>query len=119
MTLRSASGNREAVILDDNYTGSEIVSIVASNVTIADLTIKRAGTHPIHVVTTAGNDTVNTLIYNVHIIDPREQAIRINPSASGDHLDDGVVACSHIELTDEGRPYVNPTAGGCYTGGCE
>jgi hypothetical protein len=119
VTLRSASGNREAVILDDNYSRTEIVSIAASNVTVADLTIKRAGTHPIHVVSSAGSDTVDTLIYNVHIIDPREQAIKINPGASGYYPDNGEVACSHLELTDEGRPYVNPTSGGCYTGGVD
>jgi hypothetical protein len=120
VTLRSASGNREAVILDDNYSGSEIVSIIASNVTIADLTIKRAWTHPIHVTSSDSGDTLNTLIYNVHIIDPREQAIKINPhSAKVNFPDYGVVACSHIELTDEGRPHVNPTSGGCYTGGVD
>ncbi len=120
VTLRSASGNREAVILDDNYDGTEIVSIIASNVTIADLTIKRAGTHPIHVTTSDSGDTLDTLIYNVHIIDPREQAIKINPhTAQINYPDYGEIACSYIELTDEGRPHVNPTAGGCYTGGVD
>ncbi|HTP08120.1 MAG TPA: hypothetical protein VMP08_07715, partial [Anaerolineae bacterium] len=33
VTLRSASGNREAVVLDGNYQTTEIVQIVASNVT--------------------------------------------------------------------------------------
>ena len=75
LTLRSASGDRDAVILDDNYQGSEIISIAASNVTIADLTVKRAGTNPIHVVSTDGGDTLNTHIYNVHIVDPGQQAI--------------------------------------------
>jgi hypothetical protein len=113
--LRSASGNRDAVVLDGDYLGSEILTIAASNVTLADLTIREAYTHPIHVVSSA-IDTTGTLIYNVHIIDPREQGIKINPNVSGTYVDDGVIACSTIELTDAGRPNV---AAGCYTGGID
>ena len=116
ITLRSASGNREAVVLDDNYGGSEIVTILASNVTVADLTIKRAGTHPIHVVSSDGGDTLNTLIYNVHIVDPGEQAIKINPHTARVYFPDyGEVACSRIEMTDAGRTHVS----NCYTGGVD
>ncbi len=115
LTLRSASGNREAVILDGNYQTTQIISVLRSNVTIADLTIKRAYTHPIH-VKTEGSDTLNTKIYNVHIIDPGEQAIKINPGTSGGYPDDGEIACSLIELTDVGRPYIRNN---CYTGGVD
>ncbi|MEJ2622904.1 MAG: hypothetical protein P8163_22525, partial [Candidatus Thiodiazotropha sp.] len=89
--LRSASGNRDAVVLDGNYQSTEIVTIAASNVTVADLTIREAYTHPIHVVTT-GADVTGTLIYNVHITDPREQGIKINPGTPGTYVDDGVIA---------------------------
>jgi len=116
VTLRSASGNRDDVILDGNDQTTEIVTIAASDVTVADLTIRKAHTHPIHVVTDNA-DTLDTLIYNVHIVDPREQAIKVNPNQAGTYVDDGVVACSHIELTDAGRPNVQPNPGGCYTGG--
>jgi hypothetical protein len=120
VTLRSASGLRGSVVLDDNYSRSEIITIAASNVTIADVTLKRAGTHPIHVVSTTGGDTLNTLIYNVHIIDPGQQAIKINPHANPVHFtDDGVVACSIIELTDAGRAKVWEINGSCYTGGVD
>ena len=119
ITLRSASGNRDAVTLDGHYATTEILTIAASDVTIADLTIRRPGTHAIHVVSTADGDTVNALIYNVHVIDPGQQAIKINPGSDGRYVDDGVVACSRLELTDEGRPHVDPTAGGCYTGGID
>ena len=120
VTLRSASGLRGSVILDDTYSGSEIITIAASNVTIADLTLKRAGTHPIHVVSTDGGDTTNTLIYNVHVIDPGQQAIKINPHANQVHFTDGgVVACSTIELTDAGRTKVWEINGSCYTGGVD
>lgn len=115
VTLRSASGNREAVILNGHYATTEIIQIVASNVTIADLTLREAYYHPIHVMS-SDTDTLNTLIYNVHIIDPGEQAIKINPAVSGHYPDYGVIACSHIELTDTGRPHIRNN---CYTGGVD
>ena len=116
VTLRSASGNREAVVLDGNYITTEIIQIVASNVTIADITLREAYYHPIHVMSADTADTLNTRIYNVHIIDPGEQAIKINPAAAGTYPDDGLIACSHIELTDAGRPHIRNN---CYTGGVD
>ena len=116
VALRSASSNREAVILDGNYITTEIIQIVASDVTVADVTLREAYNHPIHVMTTDVGDTLNTLIYNVHLIDPGEQAIKINPAADDTYPDDGVIACSHLELTDAGRPHIRNN---CYTGGID
>jgi len=118
VTLRSASGNRETVILDGNYESTEIITVAASDVTIADLSIHRPYTHAIHVTASDGH-TLNTLIHNVHIIDPREQAIKINPGGDGVYPDQGRITCCRMELTDTGRPHVNPTATGCYTGGVD
>lgn len=114
ITLRSASGNRSSVVLDGNYVTTEIIQIVASDVTIADITLREAYYHPIHVMSDSA-DTLNTLIYNVTIIDPGEQAIKINPAGSG-FPDDGTIACSHIELTDTGRTHIRNN---CYTGGID
>jgi hypothetical protein len=85
-------------------------------VTVADLTLREAYYHPIHVSTNGAAHTLNTLIYNVHIIDPGEQAIKINPATAGYYTDNGTIACSHIELTDAGRPYIRNN---CYTGGID
>jgi hypothetical protein len=122
VTLRSASGDRDTVVLDGDYVTTEIVQIVASNVTIADLTLREAYNHPIHIMSSSGADVTGTLIYNVHIIDPRQQAIKINPYTAADALyfpDAGIVACSHIELTDAGRPQVDQSSTPCYTGGID
>ncbi|MEW5717717.1 MAG: hypothetical protein AB1817_03740, partial [Chloroflexota bacterium] len=119
VTLRSASGNRDAVILDGNYLTTEIIQIAASNVTIADITLREAYYHPIHVMSTASSHTNGTLIYNVHIVDPGQQAIKINPVDGGYFTDNGTVACSHIELTDAGRTQVWNINGSCYTGGLD
>ncbi len=119
VTLRSASGNRASVVLDGNYITTEIFQIVASNVTIADLTLREAYDHPIHVSSSENGHTLNTLIYNVHIIDPGQQAIKINPAAEGSlgyYTDEGEIACSHIELTDAGRTHIRDN---CYTGGID
>jgi hypothetical protein len=117
VTLRSASGDREAVVLDGNYHTTEIVQIVASNVTIADLTLQRAYDHPIHVTSSDAGATLNTRIYNVQIIDPGQQAIKINPHAARVYFpDDGEVACSRLTLTDAGREHIRDS---CYTGGVD
>jgi len=114
LTLRSASGDREAVILDGGYVTGELVSIQASDTTIADLTLMRAYYHPIHV---SGPDTPisNVLIHNVHVIDPGEQAIKVNPIGTGT-VDDSTLECSHLELTDHGRTFIRND---CYTGGLD
>jgi len=119
VTLRSLSGDRDAVVLDGNYITTEIIQIVASGVTIADLTLREAYDHPIHVMSTDSGDTLETMIYNVHIIDPGEQAIKINPYTGENALffpDNGVIACCHIELTDAGRSHIRNN---CYTGGVD
>jgi hypothetical protein len=119
VTLRSASGNREAVIIDGGYQTNEIVQVVASQVTIADLTLKRAYYHPVHVMSTDGKDTLGTKLYNLHIIDPGQQAVKINPATANHYTDEGELACSHIELTDSGRPQIWAINGSCYTGGVD
>lgn len=119
ITLRGLSGSRETVILDGGYLSDELIQITASNTTIADLTLQKARHHPIH-VTPAHSDIVNTLIYNVHVIDPGQQAIKINPNAERTYFaDTGEIACSKIELTDSGRPMVGAINGTCYTGGID
>lgn len=119
VTIRSLSGNREAVILDGHYQSTEIITIAASDVTIADLTITRPYTHAVHVTSTAEDPAHRARLYNLHVIDPREQAIKINTGTEGGFPDDGELACSHLELSATGRPNVNPTATGCYTGGID
>jgi hypothetical protein len=116
VVLRSASGNREAVTLDGNYITTEIIQIAASGVTIADLTLREAYYHPIHIMSTESLNTDDVLLYNLHIIDPGEQAVKINPVGTEYFTDNGVIACSYIELTDTGRQSIRNN---CYTGGID
>ncbi len=120
VTVRSQNGNRANVVLDGNYQTTEIFQIVASDATIADLTLKRAYDHPIHIFPAFNNDVVNTLISNVHIIDPGQQAIKINPNSDRTHfVNDGRITGNLIELTDTGRAKVWDRNGSCYTGGVD
>jgi len=119
LTLRSASGNREAVVLDGDYDASfgELLSIHASGVTIADLTLQRAYNHPIHITGTASGPISGILLHNLHIIDPGQQAVKVNPISTGvGTVDDSTIECSLIELTRSGRPHIRDN---CYTGGID
>jgi hypothetical protein len=112
LTLRSASGDREAVVLDGGYATSELISIQASGTVIADLTLKRADDHPIH-ISGPGVPISGVLIHNVHIVDPGQQAVKVNPIGAGT-VDNSTLRCSFIELTDAGRAHIRDN---CYTGG--
>ena len=117
VTLRGQGGDREAVVLDGNSLTTEIVQVVASNVTLADLTLREAYDHPIHVMPSAAAATNGTLVYNVHVVDPGQQAVKVNPLVpGGPYADGGTVACSHIEMTAAGRSRVRDD---CYTGGID
>ncbi|QFR38967.1 hypothetical protein A9Q91_01905 [Candidatus Gracilibacteria bacterium 28_42_T64] len=114
VTVRSLSGNRDAVIVDGGYNQSgaaEIFYVNIPNITIADITIQKAYYHPIHV--TGNGDNAN--IYNVKIIDGAEQFIKINPEGTN-YPDNGRISCSYFELTDAGSTH---TRNGCYTGGID
>lgn len=117
LSIRSASGNAEDVVLDANYQGGSIVEVSAERATLANFTIRRAHYHPIHLVGGAHHAT----IYNLRIFDGRQQFLKANPSG-GDYTDRATVACSHFELTSAGREHIhnNPTPGyPCYTGGID
>jgi hypothetical protein len=124
VTVRSASGNRSRVVLDSQYVEggtSGIFRIVSSSVTIADLTLKRPHFHAIHISPAAGRSTQNVQIRNVHIIDPGEQAIKINPDdpdSATYTVNNGTIKNCLIELTDAGRTQLTSEYP-CYTGGID
>jgi hypothetical protein len=120
VTLRSKSGNRSAVRLLNGYaqsSASGTLYIAASNVTVADLTAMDAYWHLVHVVPPSSGDIEKVVLYNLHLKNPAEQAVKINPSGNNDIFADyGLVACSTIELDSVGRSQVR---GSCYTGGID
>jgi hypothetical protein len=84
---------------------------------IADLTLANAYNHGVHVIGGDADDTTGAVIWNVRVLDPGQQAIKINTGGSfATYADDGLVACSRLELTDAGRGRVRDS---CYTGGID
>jgi len=104
ITVRSASGNRDAVIIRGQGYGtpSEGLMITAPNVTIADLTITNIRNHGVSIKGEHGANA--THIYNVHLYDVGTQHIKGTPSSSN-----GVIACSKIGYTPGGvrGDYIN------------
>jgi len=115
VTLRSFDGDRDSVVLDGAYQTNELVSIHASDVAIASLTLRRAYDHPVHISGRSGSPISGILLHDLEITDPGQQAIKINAIDDG-YADNGVVECSHIELTPQGRSQVRDN---CYTGGID
>jgi hypothetical protein len=114
MTIRGASGNREAVIIEG---GGNNISINTSDVTIADLTLRNAKFHAIQVRGERG--IARTKLYNVHLMDAGQQLIKVSAGegTAGKFADDGLVACSLIEYST----YARGTAGSApsYTNGVD
>ena len=119
ISIIGSTGNAEDVIIDGQYkVGAPIAIFGQTNVTIANLSIKRAHFHNIHLQ----GQSDNFRLHNAKLIDSREQLLKINPNAKGERASNGKISCSYFLLTDDGRKYIedNPTPGHkCYTGGID
>lgn len=110
VALRSASGNREGVELRgrgmSNASYGNVPHVLAiydaSDVTIADLTLRDAYYHLIQVHGEDGPQRPR--FHNLHLIDSGEQFIKGSTGgAGGPYSDGGVVACSRFEYTTRAR----------------
>lgn len=121
ITIRSASGNASAVVIDGEYVGAELIVVYASDFTLAEITVTHAIDHCVHVTAPDGGPNVtNAHFYGVHFADCGEQFLKVNPPGIRDaFVDDGIVECSTFTMTDAGRPHVERNPGGCYTGGID
>jgi hypothetical protein len=68
------------------------IQVAADDVTIADLTVRRARDHGVSI---QGSD--RPTLYNLHIQDIGDQLVKVNPI--GDGSEDGLLACSRLEYT--------------------
>ncbi len=114
ITLRSTSGNRLGVVLDGRYSVGNVLLLLRSDITIADLTVTRSNWHLVHVVPEGGSLS-GTLLHNLRAVDGGQQFVKVNP-ANSLYADNGVIRCSSLEMTDVGRTYVRDN---CYTGGID
>lgn len=108
ITIRSLSGNRDAVIIQGpgmSASGGFGIQVYDSRVTIADITIRDVGFHPIQVSKTDGKQTDGLLFHNIRCIDAGQQLFK----SSGGDMYDSIIECSTFEYTttlDEGN-YTN------------
>lgn len=100
--IRSASGNRDAVILEGQgmaQGSSHVFWIAGDNVTIADMTLGWVSAHPIQIH--GEHDADNTLIHNVNIVDGGQQLLKISNDESKKYSSDhGVIQCSQFEYSN-------------------
>ena len=98
VTIRSASGNRDGVLIRGmGYgVGSEGFMVFGANVTIADLSMTAMRNHAISIKGEQGPQSPH--IYNVHLYDIGTQHVKGTPGG----IADGVVACSSIGYTPGG-----------------
>jgi len=105
VTIRGASGNRDAVVLTGGGmtpTGGNLSHIFqlfgATDVTIADMTLEDVYYHLVQVHGEQG--ATRPSLYNLHLLDAGEQFVKVSTDGtSGLYSDDGLVACSTIEYT--------------------
>jgi hypothetical protein len=100
ITLRGASGNRDAVVIEG---GDNNISVNADDFTVADVTLRSPRFHNIQVRGEKG--VLRTKIYNVHMLDAGQQFIKVSAGdgTRGKFADDGLVACSLIEYSTYSR----------------
>ncbi len=112
VAIRSASGDRQSVILRgrgmSNSTYGNVPHVIAiydaSDVTIADMTLRDAYYHLVQIHGEDGPQ--RPLLYNLHLIDSGEQFIKGSTAGPpGPYSDDGEVACSLIEYTNQARSW--------------
>jgi hypothetical protein len=108
--IRGASGNANAVILsgkgmsNPDYGNVPHVMAVfdATDVTVADLTLRDAYFHGIQI---HGEDDADRVrLVRTRVLDNGEQQVKVSTAGSpGPYADDGVVECSVIGYTDRAR----------------
>lgn len=103
VTLRSSTGDPASVVLDGQRTVDTMISPVAPNITIAEMTLQRPVAHAIHTSGQPGVVVTGVIGYRLRIFDAGFSAFKMNPTFSDEPSDDGVLACSTIALTDAGR----------------
>lgn len=115
VTLRSASGNAADVVLDGQYLTEAMIRIRASDVMIAGVTLRHALHHAIH-VTPAGGSIEGIVLSGLHIIDAGNRLVKVD-GGLGSYVDRGMLNCSTLELTAQGRERIQPSDTACDTGG--
>ena len=102
VVLRGQSGNRSKVIIrgegmNERKVGVAI-SIDASDVVVADLTVGSVGFHGVQVRGEVGVSDI--VVHNIHIVDTGQQLLKGSTGPTGKISERGLVACSVFSYTD-------------------
>ncbi len=99
-TIRSASGVPTDVVLEGAFGVTSAIQIAAPFVTVAELTLRSAAVHLVHVDANSGA-TTDTLLHGLYLEDFGRGAIAVE---AGDTWSDmGTISCNQIVLTGDGR----------------
>lgn len=112
ITIRSLSGNREDCVFQGGGMAgpqSHGFLVDASNITLADFTIRDISVHPIQVQ--PWNSPTGLMFHNLHIIDGGEQLFKVSTSAENTGTT-GIIECCTLE-------YETTLNNGNYTNGID
>jgi hypothetical protein len=120
LTLRGASGDPTKVVIDGQYAIGALVYVQADDVTLTDLTLRRATDHLVHSYPAAGTtDVERPRLHRLRLVDAGEQFVKVNPNgARTAYVDTGTISCSEHTMTATGRANIERSFG-CYTGGID
>jgi hypothetical protein len=93
VTIRGEPGERERVVLEPGYIG---VEVHASDVTVADLTIRGPAWHGIQIFGTTRGGLSGFRAYNVSLMDSGRQPLEVVDGGAESPVQDSEVACSAI-----------------------
>jgi len=102
VTVRSVSGNRNAVIIEGkgiNGSVTHIFNVGGSNFTVRDVTLRKVANHAVQIRGELNADA--PLISNVHILDTYEQMVKVsyNPDNTAAGSDNGVIENCLLEYS--------------------
>jgi hypothetical protein len=120
LTLRSASGRPDRVVIDGAYGPSAVVRVAADGVRVAEVTLARARDHLVHAVAPEGRGSIARMeLRRVELVDSGEQFVKANPNGTRTGwVHRSRVTCSAFRMTAAGRGNIE-RAFGCYTGGID
>ena len=101
VTLRSRSGNPDQVVLHGRGMEGDHVGVAigvgATDVTIADITIRSVGFHAVQV---RGERAASRItLHNAKLLDTGQQLLKVSYADNGPVAADGLVACSEFAYT--------------------
>ncbi|HWB75784.1 MAG TPA: hypothetical protein VG755_12540 [Nannocystaceae bacterium] len=100
VTLRSETGDRDAVVLDGGGTTTLLVAIAADDVTLAELTLRGSADRLVAIAPTGGVAPQRPRIHRVHFADAHGFQLALEADfAANAFVDDGEVACSTFETS--------------------